>query len=70
MKKYINIKILSVFLLLMSSCVEEILDKAPLDRYAEELVWSDINLANSYLNTACRNISSGFNSHKKLNERQ
>ncbi|AEL25642.1 RagB/SusD family nutrient uptake outer membrane protein [Cyclobacterium marinum] len=66
MKKYINIKILSVFLLLMSSCVEEILDKAPLDRYAEELVWSDINLANSYLNTAYRNISSGFNSNLNL----
>ncbi|EPR67146.1 RagB/SusD family nutrient uptake outer membrane protein [Cyclobacterium qasimii] len=66
MKKYININVLSVFLLLMTSCVEEVLEKAPLDRYAEELVWSDINLANSYLNTAYRNMSSGFNSNLNL----
>ncbi|MEX2569225.1 MAG: RagB/SusD family nutrient uptake outer membrane protein, partial [Cyclobacteriaceae bacterium] len=66
MKKHINIKVLSVLLLLFSSCEEEILDKTPLDRYAEELVWSDINLANSYLNTAYRNMSSGFNSNLNL----
>jgi hypothetical protein len=66
MKKYINIKVLSVLLLLLSSCEEEILDKTPLDRYAEDLVWSDINLADSYLNTAYRNMSSGFNTNLNL----
>lgn len=66
MKVFINIKILFLVVVLLCSCEQEILDKGPLDRYSEELVWSDINLANSYLNTAYRNMSSGFNTNLNL----
>ena len=67
MKVYIiNIKTLFLALVLLSSCEQDILDKSPLDRYPEELVWSDINLAESYLNTAYRNMSSGFNTNLNL----
>ena len=66
MKAHINIKILSFLMVLLCSCEQEILDKTPLDRYAENLVWSDINLADTYLNTAYRNMSSGFNTNLNL----
>src|SRR5690606_3970102 len=66
MKAHINIKIFSFLMVLLVSCEQEILDKTPLDRYAEDLVWSDINLADTYLNTAYRNMSSGFNTNLNL----
>lgn len=67
MKKYIiDIRILAFLMLLLSACEKDILDKDPLDRYPEELVWSDIDLAENYLNTAYRNTSSGFNTNVHL----
>lgn len=67
MKVYIiKIKVFFLALVLLSACEQDILDKSPLDRYSEELVWSDINLAESYLNTAYRNMSSGFNTNLNL----
>ena len=34
MKKYIDLKILSVLLLLIPACNQDLLDKDPLDKYA------------------------------------
>jgi starch-binding outer membrane protein, SusD/RagB family len=58
MKKYI--KIFAILLLLFPACNEEILDKNPLDRYSDPVVWSDINLARSYLNPIYNNVDWGF----------
>jgi starch-binding outer membrane protein, SusD/RagB family len=43
------IKILAALLIVLASCEEEILDKTPLDSYSDPVVWSDINLAATYL---------------------
>ncbi|RIH67102.1 RagB/SusD family nutrient uptake outer membrane protein [Mariniphaga sediminis] len=50
MKNFKNhILILLSFLLLFYSCEEQILDKKPLDRYSDAVVWADIKLADRYL---------------------
>lgn len=59
MEKYIRITIFILFLL--PACSEDILDKNPLDRYSDPVVWSDINLASTYLNTIYDNVDYGFN---------
>jgi len=43
-----NIGILTILVLLLSACTD-ILDKAPLDKYSDATVWTDINLSKSYL---------------------
>ncbi len=58
MEKYIKLTIFILFLL--PACSEDILDKTPLDRYSDPVVWSDINLASSYLNTIYDNVDYGF----------
>src|SRR5665647_1437903 len=60
MKKYTNIIILSILVLLLSACSEKILDKAPIDRYSGTTVWSDIDLADAYLKTAYQKVGCGF----------
>ncbi len=46
----INIRILAILVFLLSACNQELLDKTPLDRYSDATVWTDIDLATSYLN--------------------
>jgi hypothetical protein len=58
MKKYI--KIFPMMLLVLFSCSEDILDKSPVDRYSDPVVWSDVNLASTYLNTIYNNVDYGF----------
>jgi len=56
MKNYI---ILSILVLLLPACSEDILDKDPLDMYSDATVWSDPNLASAYLNYCYDYIESG-----------
>jgi hypothetical protein len=68
MKK--NNLIITIFAFLMlwfTACNEDILNKTPLDRYSDATVWSDINLADAYLQTAYRNVYHGYNSNAIIN---
>lgn len=61
MKKYIkSILLFGSMLFFFSACNEDILDKTPVDRYSDAVVWSDINIATSYLNTVYNNVDYGF----------
>jgi hypothetical protein len=60
MKKYIDLKILSVLLLLIPACNQDLLDKNPLDKYSDATVWTDPNLAASYLNYCYDNVGHGI----------
>ncbi len=60
MKKYIDLKILSVLLLLIPACNQDLLDKNPLDKYSDATVWTDPNLAASYLNYCYDNVGYGI----------
>jgi hypothetical protein len=64
MKKYsIVIKIFMFLVLSFTACEKDILDKAPIDRYSGQLVWSDINLADAYLKTAYRGIGYSYSDY-------
>lgn len=68
MKK--NNLIITIFAFLMlwfTGCSEDILNKTPIDRYSDATLWSDINLADAYLQTAYRNVYHGFNSNAIIN---
>jgi hypothetical protein len=60
MKKYSNIIILSILMLCLSGCNEKILDKTPLNAYSDATVWTDINLASTYLNYCYGQVGTGF----------
>jgi len=60
MKKYMNIIILSILVLLLPACSEKILDKVPLNSYSDATVWTDIKLASAYLNACYLSIGNGF----------
>lgn len=55
--KYLILILIPAFLLI--AC-EDILDQAPVDRYSDPVVWSDIQLAKSYLNAIYDRIPNGF----------
>src|SRR5690554_4585013 len=57
-ENHFKIKLLSVLTLILFSC--DVLDQKPVDRYSEAVVWADINLADSYLKRAYRNLHHGF----------
>lgn len=46
----INIRIFVALIFLLTACDKEMLNKTPLNQYSDANVWSDINLASSYLN--------------------
>lgn len=56
----IKIKILLTILVLSAGCNEAILDKTPVDKYSEAVVWSDINLVRLYLNPLYANFRYGW----------
>jgi len=61
MKKIkLNIQISAILMLLLSACSEDILDKVPLDKYSDGTVWSDVNLADSYLKSLYISANVGF----------
>jgi len=60
MKKYTNIIILSVLVLLLTTCSEKILDKSPLDQFSDATVWSDPSLASAYLSYCYDYIEHGL----------
>jgi starch-binding outer membrane protein, SusD/RagB family len=61
MKNYINnLNLFIILTLLLSACNEEILDKNSLDSFSDPLVWSDINLAKSYLSKVYDEIEYGI----------
>lgn len=50
MKKiFFNISAIAILLFIMASCQEDVLDKKAVDTFNEQLVFSDINVVNSYL---------------------
>ncbi|MEX2595033.1 MAG: RagB/SusD family nutrient uptake outer membrane protein [Anditalea sp.] len=61
MKIYkININVFAFLAMLLLACEHEVLDKTPLDRYSDEVLWSDINLADAYLLDTYHNLAMGF----------
>lgn len=48
------------------SCSEGLLDKTPLDRYSDATVWSDVNLADSYLKGCYNGMSHPFKNYTML----
>ncbi|TCK85298.1 putative outer membrane starch-binding protein [Albibacterium bauzanense] len=67
MKQYLNGLILVVLLLCSTACTKDILDKTPLDQYSDETVWSNPELASSYLNYCYDGLGHGFQSVKASN---
>lgn len=55
---YLSFLLLSI---LFTSCDNDILDKNPLDSYSDPVVFSDINLAEYYLNAVYSDIEYGWN---------
>jgi hypothetical protein len=61
MKRYkIDLKIILVLLFLSPGCVEDILDKTPLDKYSDAKLWTDINLADAYLVRSYDILATGY----------
>jgi tetratricopeptide (TPR) repeat protein len=54
MKKYRQILVI-VFLILSVSCEKDLLDKKPLDKFSEIDVWSNVDLAKTYMNNVYAN---------------
>ena len=53
-------KLIAFLILFLSGC-SKILDKTPLDKYSDALLWSDINLADRYLlDTYNNSVNGGF----------
>ncbi len=61
-KKIIYIILTGCMLLPGIGCDEGILDKDPIDRYSDPVVWSDVNLVRSYLNYIYSTINYGYGS--------
>src|SRR3546814_338839 len=67
MKQYLNGLSLVVLLLCSTACTKDILNKTPLDQYSDETVWSNPELASSYLNYCYDGLGHGFQSVKASN---
>lgn len=64
MKKYnAGLSLLTILVLLFSSCKRNILEKTPVDRYTDAVVWLDINLARGYLLNTYDGAGIGFNQY-------
>ncbi|MFW5877501.1 MAG: RagB/SusD family nutrient uptake outer membrane protein [bacterium] len=62
MKKHIiGLTLFAILVYLLPSCSDDLLDKDPLDSYSDPVVWSDINLAKTYLNYHYDRIPNGWN---------
>lgn len=67
MKKHIiNISFFAMLLLLFAACSQDILDKNPADSYSDPVVWSDINLAKTYLSRAYDQVEYGMHKGEML----
>ncbi len=64
-RENLSLKILALLFILFASC-EEILDKNPPSSYSDPVVWSDINLAKTYLTRAYNQIDYGMNKGEML----
>ena len=60
MKRITIIKLFAALMFLSQSC-EDILDQNPLDSYSDPVVWSDIDLAKTYLHPIYDVIPNGWN---------
>jgi len=60
MKKFnLIIKIFAFLVILLTACSEDILDKTPLDRYSDALVWKNFDLVNMYINSCYSKVLPG-----------
>ena len=67
MKKYIKyISLFAMLALLLPACSEDILDQNPRDSYSDPVVWSDIDLARTYLSRAYNQVEYGMNKGEML----
>ncbi|MEQ8472323.1 MAG: RagB/SusD family nutrient uptake outer membrane protein [Marinoscillum sp.] len=60
MKNLLKYAYLSLFLVLLGSCDQDILDKVPKDSLTEEIIWSDPNAATQFVFGIYGAIPSGF----------
>ena len=51
--KIVKTLIATASLMTITSCSDSLLDTKPLDEYSEEIVWSDTNLAQSFVYNSC-----------------
>lgn len=56
----INIKILAIFVFVLLSCETDVLDATAPDRYTDASIWSDVNLADTYLLSAYDGLAMGY----------
>lgn len=64
-KKYSIIKLMMLSLVFFSACNEDILDKSPLNSYSDPLVWSNIDLASTYLTRVYQQLDYSLSRHQK-----
>lgn len=50
---------IAILMILLTACNESILDKDPLDRVSDNLLWGDVDLADSYLQAVYNNSLNG-----------
>ncbi len=64
MKKY-KLGITMTFFLMFSllACKREILEKTPVDRYTDAILWSDLKLAEAYLLNTYEGLGIGYNQY-------
>lgn len=61
MKKFKNnIKFFALLMLFLQACETDVLDATAPDRYSDAAVWSDVNLANTYLLKTYDDLSMGY----------
>ncbi|HTL10043.1 MAG TPA: RagB/SusD family nutrient uptake outer membrane protein [Chitinophagaceae bacterium] len=60
MKKIIYAAICSMIMMMAGSCKKDFLDKAPLDQYGENIVWTDLGLVETFVNNIYYNIPYGY----------
>jgi hypothetical protein len=60
MKNILKYGYLSLFLVLVGSCNQDILDKVPKDSLTEDIIWSDPNAASQFVYAIYGAVNSGF----------
>ncbi len=58
----------SLLTLMIPSCINDVLDKAPLDRFSDDAVWKDKDLINAFISNTYRLMPIGFSgsAHQRL----
>ncbi len=57
---------LAAGVLLLGGCQDELLEKQPVDKFSEEMVWTDPNLVEAFVNSKYRDLGWGFGESEYL----